>query len=79
MAKIKLTLSIDDELLTKVKRISKRRGKSLSSLTEDFYKAISMEKKEQSLAKRLMGCASGEMSGMSDAEIRKAYMSEKHG
>ena len=39
----KLTLRLDDQLITKAKRYSDRSGKSLSQLVADFFSAIDAE------------------------------------
>jgi hypothetical protein len=80
MAKSKLTLSIDPVLLEKVKKITKKQGKSLSGITEAYYKRLSGQAgREFSIANSLLGCAAGELSVKSDKEIREMYLSEKHG
>jgi hypothetical protein len=79
MPKVKLTLTIDDRLLERVKKVSKNRGKSLSGITEDFYKKISASGGQFSLASELRGCAEGVLSKKSDKEIKDLYLQEKHG
>lgn len=39
----KLTLRLDDQLITKAKRYSDRSGKSVSQLVADFFSAIDAE------------------------------------
>lgn len=79
MPKVKLTLTIDDRLLERVKKVSKTRGKSLSGITEDFYKKISASGGQFSLANELRGCAAGSLSKKTDDEIKELYLKEKHG
>lgn len=79
MAKAKLTLTIDDRVLERVKKVSNTRGKSLSSITEDFYKKLSASGGQFSLASELLGCAAGTLSEKSDIEIKEMYLREKHG
>jgi hypothetical protein len=78
MAKVKLTLSIDEKLLQRAKMISKIRGKSLSVITEEFYKKLCISGKTLSLANQLLGCAEGPDSIKSDFEIKEMYMQDKH-
>lgn len=79
MPKTKLTLTIDERLLDRVKKVSKTRGKSLSNLTEDFYKKLSASGGSFSLANELLGCAAGTLSAKSDKELKEMYLGEKHG
>jgi hypothetical protein len=44
MAKKKLTLSIDEDLLKEAKRISALEGNSLSSLVEEYFEGLVFEK-----------------------------------
>jgi hypothetical protein len=79
MPKSKITLTIDDRLLERVKKVSKTRGKSLSNITEDFYKKLSASGGQFSLSSELLGCAAGNFSKKSDKEIMEMYLEEKHG
>ncbi len=44
---IKLTLSLDDKVITRAKRIAKRRGKSLSKMVEEYFNSISQNEKNK--------------------------------
>ncbi|MCC6013700.1 MAG: DUF6364 family protein [Candidatus Verstraetearchaeota archaeon] len=44
MAKKKLTLSIDEDLLKEAKRISALEGNSLSSIVEEYFEGLVFEK-----------------------------------
>jgi hypothetical protein len=46
----KLTLSIDEDVIKKAKQISRRKGKSLSKMIEDYFKNISEKEGEKKLA-----------------------------
>jgi hypothetical protein len=45
----KLTLSIDEDVIKKAKQISRRKGKSLSKMIEDYFKNISEKEGEKKL------------------------------
>ena len=45
----KLTLSIDEEKVRKIKRISKKRGRSVSKLVEDFIDKIDKDDTSEKL------------------------------
>lgn len=45
----KLTLSIDEEKIRKIKRISKKRGRSVSKLVEDFIDKIDKDDTSEKL------------------------------
>ena len=45
----KLTLSIDEEKVEKIKRISKKRGRSVSKLFEDYIDKVEQEERKENL------------------------------
>lgn len=53
MAKKKLTLTIDEDVLGEAKRLAVAEGRSLSSLVEDYLKSLAFESWIDSLAKEL--------------------------
>ncbi len=43
----KLTLRIEEELIEKIKKLSKEKGYSVSKLVESYFKSVTSEKKEE--------------------------------
>lgn len=48
----KLTLSLDDKIIVRAKKIARRQGKSLSKLVEEYFSSFP-EKKENLIVERL--------------------------
>lgn len=76
----KLTLSVDEEKIKKIKRISKRRGRSVSKLFEDFIDEVENKEIRQGLdINKIMG-AFGKVPKNFDADkVKWEYLKEKHG
>ena len=58
---VKLTLSVDQEVIRKAKKIAKKKGRSLSGLVEDYLRFVSLEeppspKEHTDRVKSLLGC-----------------------
>jgi len=45
--KSKLTLRIEEELISKIKQFSKEKGYSVSKLVENYFKSLTKEEKEE--------------------------------
>jgi len=77
----KLTLSIDDQVITKAKKYAKNSGRSLSDLIENYLKNItSSDRDDFSISpkvKSLMGVFKAPVDFDYKAELSKA-ISEKH-
>lgn len=77
----KLTLSINEKTVEKARRISRRRGKSISRMVEEYLDSIS-EKKDQgeSLVKQSSGILKGRVPANLDWKTTKAgYLKKKYG
>ena len=77
----KLTLSINEKTVEKAKRISLRRGKSISRMVEEYLNSIT-EKNEQkeSLVKKSSGVLKGRVPANLDwKKIKAGYLKKKHG
>jgi hypothetical protein len=68
MAKKKLTLSIDEELLSEVKKLSTLEGISLSKIVEEYFESLVFERWAQSLCDDL---GLGELEPTTELEITK--------
>ena len=77
----KLTLSIDEEIILKAKRISGRRGKSISKIVEEYLNSITeKEEKKDSLVKKSSGILKGKIPVKLDWKRGKAdYLKKKYG
>ena len=76
----KLTLSIDEEKVKKAKRLSKKRGRSVSKLFEDFID--DEEKKEQKAdfdINKIIGAFGKAPKNFDADKVRWEYLKEKHG
>ena len=76
----KLTLSIDEEKVEKIKRISKKRGRSVSKLFEDYIDKVEQEERKENLDINKIVGAFGKAPKNFDADkIRWKYLKKKHG
>ena len=76
----KLTLSVDDERVKKIKRISKRKGKSVSKLFKDFIDEVDKKEIEEDFDINKIIGAFGKAPKNFDADkIKWEYLKEKHG
>lgn len=57
----KLTLSINEETVKRAKLVSRKRGKSISKMVEEFLNSIS-EKEKQSAVDKISGILKGKIS-----------------
>ena len=77
---VKLTLSVDGEKVKKIKRISKRKGRSVSKLFEDFIDAVGKKEKEEDFDINKVIGAFGKGSKNFDADkVKWEYLKEKYG
>ena len=76
----KLTLSIDKEKVKKIKYISKKRGRSVSKLVEDYIDNVDKQDQKEDLDITKIIGAFGKVPKNFDADkIRWEYLKEKHG
>ncbi|MFZ1728625.1 MAG: DUF6364 family protein [Bacteroidota bacterium] len=76
---VKLTLRMDAELIRKMKRYSKRNGKSISQMVADFFDLVNNEPgDEQEISPRVRSLY-GVLAGKDVAEQDyHTYLEEKH-
>lgn len=76
----KLTLSIDEERVIKIKRISKRKGTSVSKLFKDFIDEIDKDAtKEDFDINKIIGAFGKAPKNFDADKIKWEYLKEKHG
>ena len=76
----KLTLSIDEEKVKKIKRFSKKKGRSVSKLIEDYIDAVDKKDQKEDLDITKIIGAFGKAPKNFDADkIKWEYLKEKHG
>jgi hypothetical protein len=77
----KLTLSINEQTVQKAKRISRKRGKSISKIVEEYLNSITeKEEQKESLVKKSSGVLKGKVSANLDWKKTKAdYLKKKYG
>jgi hypothetical protein len=76
----KLTLSIDIEKVKKIKRISKKKGRSVSKLIEDYIDQVDKKDQKEDLDINKIIGAFGKAPKNFDADkIKWEYLKEKHG
>ncbi len=77
----KLTLSINEKTILKARRLSRRRGKSISRMVEEYLNSLA-EKEDQkdSLVKQSSGILKGRVPADMDWKKTKAdYLKKKNG
>ena len=75
----KLTLSIDEEKVKKIKRISKKRGRSVSKLIEDYIDDLEKKDAHEKLDIMKIKGAFGKTSKKFDwKKIKTEYLLEKY-
>lgn len=77
----KLTLSISEKTVLKARRLSRRRGKSISRIVEEYLNSLA-EKEDQkdSLVKQSSGILKGRVSANMDwKKTKAAYLKKKNG
>jgi hypothetical protein len=78
--KAKLTLSIDEEKIKKIKRYSKRNGHSVSKLIEDLIdKVDKKESVEKADISKIIGAFGKAPKNFDADKIRWEYLKKKHG
>jgi hypothetical protein len=76
----KLTLSVDNERVKKIKRISKRKGTSVSKLFKDFIDKVDKEDTKKDFDINKIIGAFGKAPKNFDADkVKWKYLKEKHG
>lgn len=75
----KLTLSIDEEKVKKIKRISKRKRKSVSKLFEDFIDDFAKnETQEEFDINKVIGAFGKAPKNFDEDKIKWEYLKEKY-
>lgn len=76
----KLTLSIDEEKIKKIKRVSKRKGRSVSKLFEDFIDEVDNKKIEGNIdINKIIGAFGKVQKNFDHDKVKWQYLKEKHG
>ena len=77
----KLTLSINENTIQKAKRISRRRGKSISRMVEEYLDSITeKETQKKSAVKESSGVLKGKIPASMDwKKTKAAYLKKKYG
>ncbi len=77
----KLTLSINEKTIERAKLVSRKRGKSLSKIVEEYLDSISeKETKKMSGVKKLSGILKNKVPADIDwKKIKAEHLSKKHG
>lgn len=76
----KLTLSVDTNIIEKAKKISKKRGRSVSKLFEDFIDNLDKnEKKEDFDINKIVGAFGKASKNFNADKVKWEYLKEKHG
>lgn len=79
MDKVKLTLSIDEQLINLAKQVAKSRKTSVSELVSSYLATFKSIPKLTFEADKLYGIAKSDLSQMSDEEIKALRMKDKYG
>lgn len=79
MEKVKLTLSIDEQLICLAKQVAKSKKTSVSELVSSYLETFKTTAKPAFEADKLYGIAKSELSQMSDEEIKAFRMNDKYG
>lgn len=76
---VKLTLRMDAELIRKMKRYSKRNGKSISQMVADFFDLVNSEPDDEEDISPRVRSLYGVLAGreVSEQDYR-TYLEEKH-
>ena len=77
----KLTLSINEKTVERAKRISLKRGKSISSMVEEFLNSITEnEDNKESSVKRMSGILQNKIPVTLDwKKVKREYLNKKNG
>jgi hypothetical protein len=80
MTATKLTLRIDDELIDRAKEHSRRTGRSVSRLVEDYFRAISEEEPSVPTKSPIVDSLHGLLRGSDlDEDDYRRHLERKHG
>ncbi|MEO8820274.1 MAG: DUF6364 family protein [Ginsengibacter sp.] len=75
----KLTLSVEVEKVKKIKHISKRRGKSVSKLFEDFIDDFDRKEKEEGFdIKKVIGAFGKPPKNFDADKVKWEYLKDKY-
>ena len=82
----KLTLSIDDEVISKAKTYANRKKRSISKIVEEYLKNLAREESDSTggfppigkITKSLSGRLKGKYSGESYEDLLVSALQEKH-
>ena len=77
--KTKLTLSIDEKKIQKIKRHSKRNGKSVSKVIEELIDTIDKHTDKNLDITKIIGAFGKAPKNFDADKIRWEYLKEKHG
>jgi len=76
----KLTLSVDEEKVKKIKRVSKTKGRSVSKLFEDFIDNVDNKGiKEELDINKIIGAFGKAPKNFDADKIKWEYLKKKHG
>lgn len=80
----KLTLSIDEDIVGKIKSFSRRKGISVSRLAEQYFKELTARDIDKAKRKKAVASLRGVLKGKYPADWdwkkdRKEYLEEKYG
>jgi hypothetical protein len=77
----KLTLSINEKTVQKARRISRRRGKSISRIVEEYLNSITeKEEQKESLVKKSSGILEGKVPpDLNWKQTKAGYLKKKYG
>jgi len=77
----KLTLSINEKTVERAKRISLKRGKSISSMVEEFLNSLTEnEDNKESSVKKMSGILQNKIPVTLDwKKVKGDYLNKKHG
>ncbi len=82
MGKVKLTLSVENQVIVMAKKIANEKKLSLSKIIEHFLLNDFLKhetKSKVSLSDKLSGIAKANYGEMTDKEIKAMILKEKHG
>jgi hypothetical protein len=77
---VKLTLSINEKTVQRAKRISLKRGKSISSMVEEYLNSITeQDDKKESSVKKMSGILQNKIPATLDwKKSKEEYLNKKH-
>lgn len=76
--KTKLTLTVEEDAVRRMKRLAKRRKTSVSALFEQWSAQYTNTNDDSPLSVRLQGKWQSQATETSDEDLRLAYLLEKH-